>query len=688
MGRKKSDFYLTLDEMGAFLAKFSEQSDQVYWISSPDFKKIQYVSPSFEKIWGRPREDLYNAPEKWLTWIHAEDIKNRNPIEEMSNKIKLRGEHARYSEKYRIIRPDGEIRWIKDSGFPLINDKGVCYGVTGVAIDVTEDSLRENALKMAKEAAEAANRAKDEFIRNMSHDIRTPLSGIIGMSSILEQEVLSAEEKEHAHMINISGEQLLALLNSVLDIVATGKQTENHVELKVFKLRELIQSIADLELPTITLKKLELRLAFSDLLPEMIESDPVKIHRILLNLLGNAVKFTNSGYIEMGARWGSTEKEKNTLELYVRDTGIGIPESEQEQIFKKFFRGTASSDGIFTGHGVGLHIVKRYTRILKGDIHVSSVPGQGTTFTVFIPVKSAHAEASAGTVSAPAPSRATAAIDKKLKVLLIEDNAIALKTAEILLRQLGIDVKTASTGARALECFKAETFHIVLSDIGLPDMSGTEVARCIRCIEKDLGRAPVLLAGLTAHAHVQTREEALHAGMNELLNKPIRHAEIQELIQRYQLVKTPERGTDSHASKKTADGLPGSLQAKALSAFPLLNVEEGIRVLGSEHDLIEMLQCLIKESLADDFARLKAAREANDWEKTCRLAHKIKGGAVYVGTTRMKQACENLEKCQVTEEDVDTMEARYQEALTVIEETAAHVREWLLARATENPETN
>lgn len=686
MGNKKSDFYLTLDEMGAFLAKFSEQSDQVYWISSPDFTKIQYVSPSFEKIWGRPRDDLYNSPDKWITWIHAEDIKNRNPIEEMSNKVKLQGEHARYSEKYRIIRPDGEIRWIKDSGFPLINDKGVCYGVTGVAIDVTEDSLRENALKMAKEAAEAANQAKDEFIRNMSHDIRTPLSGIIGMSSILEQAVLSAEEKEHAHMINISGEQLLALLNSVLDIVATGKQTENHVELKAFKLRELIQSIADLELPTITLKKLELRLTFSDDLPEMIESDPVKIHRILLNLLGNAVKFTNSGHIEMGVRWNNAEKGKHNLELCVRDTGIGIPESEQEKIFKRFFRGTASSEGIFTGHGVGLHIVKRYTRILKGNIQVTSTPGQGTTFTVTIPVKAAHARASADSLSAPAPSESTLATDKKLKVLLIEDNAIALKTAEILLKQLGIDVKTASTGARALECFKAENFQLVLSDIGLPDMSGTEVARCIRCIEKDLGRTPVLLMGLTAHAHAQTREDALNAGMNELLNKPIRHAEIQELIQKYQLVKTPERSADSSASKKTADRLPGGLQANALSAFPLLNVEEGIRVLGSEHDLADMLQCLIQESLAEDFARLKSAHETNDWEKTCRLAHKIKGGAVYVGTTRMKQACENLEQCQAAEENIDTMEARYQEAVAVIEETAAHVREWLQARSTENPE--
>ncbi|USQ15236.1 PAS domain-containing protein (plasmid) [Legionella lytica] len=183
-----SMFLLNLDNVGDFLSKYTEFSDQVYWISSPDFSAIKYISPSYEKIWGRPRQELYHNPELWITFLHPEDAKTHHPIHEMARKIQVEGEKARYEEHYRIIRPDGSIRWILDRGFPLFDTQGTCYGVTGIAVDITEIKQRELELNLAKEAAEAANQAKTEFMENMRHDIRTPLTGIVGFAELLKME--------------------------------------------------------------------------------------------------------------------------------------------------------------------------------------------------------------------------------------------------------------------------------------------------------------------------------------------------------------------------------------------------------------------------------------------------------------------------------------------------------------------
>lgn len=656
----KNKISLQLDDVGDFLAKFTEHSDHVYWISSADFKRIKYISPSYERIWGRPREDLYNDPEIWITFLHPDDVINHHPIHEMAGKIKELGEKARYSENYRIIRPDGEIRWIMDNGFPLVDDKGVCYGVTGIAIDVTEQKKQFEELKRAKEIAEAANQAKEEFIRNMSHDIRTPLSGIIGMSSILEEEAQTAEEKEHAHMVNISGEQLLTLLNSVLDIVVTGSAKEKEVNLTSFNLPELIQGIVDLELPTIKLKNLDMRIEIDEQVPEVIETDQTKLHRILLNLLGNAVKFTSQGSILIKILVKDKNDDGLNLEFHIHDSGPGIKPEDHHKIFKRFYRGTPSYQGIYSGHGVGLHIVKQYTQLLKGHIDVESKLGEGTTFILTLTVKLGHGTVQNLTRTMPKQivkqSTPTVEIpeegtdENKPLILLIEDNAIALKTAENVVRQAHCRSYSASNGKMALELFKQHPFDLVLSDFGLPDLTGIELAKQFRQIEQQEKRPPIPIIGLTAHSLPDAEEEAIEAGMNEVLIKPIRLEVLKEQLA-------------SH------------LNNSELNAPALLDVDNAIETLGSKESLIELLQLFIEETKTD-LEEIQQAWDKQDLELVKKLAHKLKSSALYCGTHRLKDCCQKLENV-LKEEPVTIPHQSYENFCKVVDQTMELTQSWL-----------
>ncbi len=425
-------------------------------------------------------EDLIGKTDFDLCWNEfAKEWRELDVMVMNENKTIKREEQAKLK--------DGAIITELTFKTPLYNEKNEIVGIIGTSLDITEQKKLEEALRTAKEKAEAANRAKDEFIRNMSHDIRTPLSGIIGMSSILEQEAQSVDAKEHAHMINISGEQLLSLLNSVLDIIASGSQKENQVNLSTFCISNLIHNLADLELPTFRLKKLDLRIKLAPDLPQLIETDQIKIHRILLNILGNALKFTEQGYIEIGVALNSKTQKKNRIEFYIKDTGAGIKPEDQDKIFKKFFRGTPSSQGIYTGHGVGLHIVKKYIQLLRGDIKVESQLNKGTTFIISIPIKVIEM------ASLPHPSQvipvcASPSVENKnlssaIQILLIEDNAIALKTAENIISKMNLGFHSAANGAKAIELFKKQPFDLVFSDIGLPDISGLEVTKRIRSVK-------------------------------------------------------------------------------------------------------------------------------------------------------------------------------------------------------------
>ncbi|MFA5959130.1 MAG: ATP-binding protein [Tatlockia sp.] len=683
MRNNKKNLSFTLDEMGTFLSKFSEHSEQVYWISSPDFQKIQFVSASYERVWGRSRKELYAAPDNWIRYLHPDDATTHNPIAQMAEQIKRLGEKARYSAQYRILRPDGEIRWIIDNGFPLIDNKGACYGVTGVAIDVTEEHKKTEALEIAKEAAEAANLAKDEFLANMSHDIRTPLSGIIGISSLLEQQVQTLEEKENAHLVAVSGEQLLTLLNSVLDIVSVGDRKESLINLESVDINQLIQNIAELERPTTRLKQLELHILVDNAVPAFIQTDPVKLHRIVLNLIGNAIKFTNEGQISLTVNYNPLDKNKGQLELFVKDTGKGIAKENIDKVFDRFYRGDPSYKSQYTGFGVGLHIVQQYVSLLQGKISLESELGTGTVFHVSLPVEKGNAPSVAPSKpQARLPSRdgkkegVTPSKNNNLPfLLLVEDNTIALKVVESVARQADCRFLSATNGSDALKLAKTHNFDLVLTDIGLPGLSGNELTAAIRAFDIIQKRAPVPIVGLTAHRVSSAEEESLQAGMNKVISKPISLATLLNLLDAF---VAPQEWETPVASVKRPEN---EAIFFTLDAFPLLDAVDAASTLGSEALVSEFLTLMVKEELPKSTESIQQAYEKGDWKSVERIAHQMKSSALYCGTIRLKYACQYLEQ-QHKAGQMHLLNALYEQLLAVIEQTKDAIEEWM------NPSTS
>ncbi|ASQ45323.1 PAS domain-containing hybrid sensor histidine kinase/response regulator [Legionella clemsonensis] len=692
MQEKKTRFRFTLDEVGDFLAKLSEHSDQVYWISSPDFSKIQYISPSYERIWGRSREELYANPEIWINFLHPEDVEHHHPIHHMAEQIRLLGEKARYSEQYRIIRPNGEVRWIIDKGFPLINHRGVCYGVTGVATDVTDELKQTEDLKKAKEAAEIANKAKSEFIANMSHDIRTPLSGIVGLSKLLEDEAQTAIEKEYAYWINQSGEQLLDLLNNVLELISLENMKELEVNQEWFSLKEELQTICKLELPAIKVKNLEFTLDIEESVPDFILSDRIKIHQILLNLLGNAIKFTEKGHIILAVKHLSSSKETVELEFRVEDTGIGIADNQQERVFERFFRIDPSYKGIYKGYGLGLHIVKKYVALLGGEIRLKSMVGKGSIFAFKLSVKSGMGYPTSPLSNSHELEGENSSKEKhtanvkpfshtnKLKqasnelphLLLIEDNTIALRLLESVSKQVGCQFTSTMDAEEAFELVKQNNYDLIITDIGLPGMSGIELTIYIRHWEQALNKKPVPIVGLTAHSLGSSVDECLEAGMNKVFAKPINLATMQDIVSALIPLNKLEVTTPLFDEE-----LPVNEEKLFnLTSYPLLDIEQGLNNLGSVDLLKELLTLMVNEDIPNDKAKIQEAFAAKDWPTVEKLALKMKSSALYCGTTRLRYACHYLEGYQKTTPS-PLLEKLYHQLIQILEATKQAIIDWL-----------
>ncbi|HBI22530.1 MAG TPA: hypothetical protein DDY37_08155, partial [Legionella sp.] len=568
----------TLHDVGGFLAKFTEHSDHVYWISTPDFKRIQYISPSYERIWGRTREALYLNPEIWITYLHPDDVKNHHPIHEMAKKIEMLGEQARYSEHYRIIRPDGEIRWIMDNGFPLINEQGDCFGVTGIAIDVSQQKKQEETLRIAKEAAEAATRAKTAFIANMSHDIRTPLTGVVGMSRLLEDTLFDHKQKQYARWLGESGDQLLHMLNGILDVVSADHASEEDIHENTFDVRQIIDDIVQLERPSTLLKGIDLITHVDEKVPHCLISDTTKINHILLNLLGNAIKFTSVGHVGVYVTWREETDEHVRLQFRVDDTGIGIPPECQGNVFDRFFRATPSDKGTYTGHGMGLHIAQTYARLLGSNIHLTSELDVGSTFYFDATLK----KGVSSPITPPAESigidASMLSADKEIppqkapNLLLIEDNVIALHVLENLVTQAGCHFTSAVNGEAAFKLATRGGFDIIITDLGLPGISGIEFTKKLRAyeIKKHLKAVPII--GLTAHTQGAVKDNCLKAGMMDAYSKPIDLSTLEHIKTRFYRPPALKQTPGMQAGGKLGFDLPNTEQELfQLHAFDVLN---------------------------------------------------------------------------------------------------------------------
>lgn len=539
------------DDAGYFFRYFVDKIQGVFWVKDNKGKKQIFISPSYEKVWGLSCESLYADPSSWLKSVVPEDLED-GKLETRFYDISEQLPNQRHEFSFRIRQPNGEIRWVKDTHFPVM-EKGELIGFCGIAQDVTKEIEREKELREAKENAEKANSSKSDFLAMMSHELRTPLNAVLGMTQILRASSLTEEQSDQIDVIAQSGHHLLGLLNDLLDFakLEVGKLSFSRDSIDIQQLAAKL--IADMQ-SMAKVKGLALKYIFTENVPSMILGDAKRIRQILVNLISNAIKFTEKGYVQLTINCLQKNHQEATLCFTVEDTGIGIEKSKLTTIFNRFQQVDSVYQRKHDGVGLGLAIVKELVEKMSGNIAVTSEIGVGSQFSCIMPFQLQAAETEVTcwassenrvitretrnnvTELRPVPVTVTAVAEKEEKtnfnmnVLVVEDNLINQKISKSMLEQIGCQVDIACCGQDAIEKMKKH-YDMVFMDIGLPDMDGFEAVKHIRERENPDHHVPIV--AMTAHVFEHDRERCFNVGMNEVLAKPIMQEELVRVLKRW-----------------------------------------------------------------------------------------------------------------------------------------------------------
>jgi PAS domain S-box-containing protein len=495
--------------------------------------------------WDEQMRSIYGCPaamdpmhiDEWYEAIVPRDHgKLRALCDDASN-----GVRESFQVEFRIIRRgDGAPRVLEAMGTLVRDSSGKPERLIGINWDVTEERDREQRLASAllheqelARKAKAGERAKGEFLAMMSHEIRTPMNGLLGFAEVLTQSSLLPEEcLGHAQIIMRSGEAMLRILDDVLDFsrLEAGRLEIVPTE---FSVREMLADAQEFLLPRIDEKGLQLHVALASDVPDVLRGDVGRLRQILLNLAGNAIKFTERGSVTLSLRRAPQAARDNTpfFELSVRDTGTGISPKQISRIFEPFTQADPGLARRFGGTGLGLTISRRLAELLGGEITVSSRPGEGSDFRVTVPLGEVDS-VEVAIVSPPAlPLDRTFAAMHPMRILLIEDDRVNLKLVLTLVRRLGYEPLAARDGREAVEIYNRERPDCLLMDLQMPQMDGIDATEKIRAIERASGSEQrAFIAALTANIFPEDREKCFQAGMDAYLNKPVKLADLAAMM--------------------------------------------------------------------------------------------------------------------------------------------------------------
>lgn len=400
--------------------------------------------------------------------------------------------------------------------------------------EINERKRIEEELHAAKHRAEAASREKSRFLANMSHEIRTPMNAVIGMTELAMKAENDEERLDYISIVRTSAKHLLTIINDILDFSKTesGKMV---LDYRDFHLPQLLDSVTKTFSLNAESNDLYLKLTIEDDVCHYVKSDPSRLKQVLINITGNAFKFTHEGGVTINLKQGagSTKFTKNPegrqyLHFSIKDTGIGIPKEQTETIFESFSQAERNTTRLYGGTGLGLAISKRIIELMGGSIWVESEMGKGSTFYFTLPLYPGGKPESLQHTKGIRPFKKTL---KKLTILLVEDNPVNIKVTSIVLNKLGHNLTVATNGNEALEKLKQSRFDIVLMDIEMPEMNGLEAAELIRSGEVGLENSTIPIIAMTAHVLDEMVVACKKAGMNHLIPKPIDIETLDETIQ-------------------------------------------------------------------------------------------------------------------------------------------------------------
>ncbi len=685
-----------LNESQARSREFAETVDDSLFVSNPQRSHFEFLAGSAFETWGMTREQFASCPASFLDNVIEED----RPILAERMERELRGESADIT--FRIRHPTKGLRWLRSRTRTRAMPDGTLR-VNGMVADVTEARQREQELERARDEAQAASEAKSQFMANMSHEIRTPMNGILGMTELLLGTALNDKQRRFAQAVYRSGEALLEIINDILDF---SKMEAGRLELAPtdFVLRGVVEDTLELLAPRAHERGLGLSFREESGLPAVVHGDPLRLRQVLTNLVANAIKFTEHGEVVVDVRrapdatsagepagpTGRAPQEpprgafaavgagaegdrgaSMTLEVNVRDTGIGIAADVLPRLFNAFTQANGGMSRRHGGTGLGLSISRHLVELMGGAIDVRSAPGIGSEFRFTVALQAARGGSGAPDVDAgdllvlPGVTSARvegcgAPVRLNRHVLVVEDNRVNQEVIGQMLRRLGCEVRVAAGATEGLQALCEKSFDLVLMDIQMPGMDGIEALHWFR--RGGNGRygfvtsTSTRVVAVTANALGGDEQRFLDLGFDDYLSKPFRQSQLRAMLTRNLMLCAPMALDEAPepGMARTAPAAPAPVSA-VLDEQALARLRE-LDPRGANH-LLERVLKAFETSVARLLPQLQEAHRLGDLAGIRHVAHTLKSSSASIGAIKLSQQCADIET-MIRLEKIEDLDAR------------------------------